>query len=72
MLEILEKLFKDFDSPFLPKGFVKTRRIDDIYEQPALNIQIGDRDITILEDGEITGMGTNVGDAIEWEIYRCG
>ena len=72
MLEILEKIFKDFDSPFLPKGFATTMRVDNIYGKPALNIQIGNRDVTILESGKITGTGTNVGDMAEWEIYRCG
>ena len=70
MLERLEKALKEFHPPFLPTGFVKTRRVDDIYGEPALNIRIGDRDATVLESGEITGAGTNVGDAIEWEIKQ--
>ena len=65
MLEILEAIFKQFPSP---DGFVKTKRLNDIYGQPALNIQIGDRNLTILEDGEITGTGSDVGDARQWKI----
>lgn len=59
LLDTLEEIFERFELPFLPEGFVKlTRQFH--YELPALNIQIGDRDLTILADGEITGQGTLV------------
>jgi len=64
MLEILEAIFEQFPSP---DGFVKTKRVD-TYEKPGLNIEIGDRNVTILEDGKITGSGSNVGDARQWKI----
>jgi|GEM_PF-4492889 len=68
MIQELERLLERFGPPFLPLGFVKTRRLDDIYGQPALNVQIGDRDATILQNGEVTGSGTAVGEAVEWHI----
>lgn len=65
LLDTLEEIFERFEPPFLPEGFVKLTRHDH-YELPALNIQIGDRDLTILANGEITGQGT-VTDR-EWHI----
>jgi len=70
-LKKLQKLFEqDFRSPFLPKGFVKTRDVSDIYKKTALSIDIGDRNITIGENGDFFGAGSNVGEGREWKIER--
>jgi hypothetical protein len=66
----LKKLFDYFSSPFLPEGFVQVSEVNDIYDEPALNIQIGDREITFLENGTPQGAGTNVGDGVKWEIKK--
>lgn len=70
-LKKLQKLIEqDFRPPFLPKGFVRTRDVSDIYKEPALSIDIGDRNITIGKTGEVFGTGTSVGEGIEWKIER--
>ena len=53
-LKKLQKIIKrDFAPPFLPEGFVETRDVSDIYKEPALSIDIGDRNITIGESGKV-------------------
>ena len=47
-----------------------TKDVSDIYKQPALSIDIGDRNITIGETGKVFGAGTGVGDGVEWKIER--
>ncbi len=60
-VEFIEEIMGYFIHPFLPSDLVTTRRVDDIYGEPALNIKIGRRDVTILEDS-ITGAGTTLED----------
>jgi len=70
-LKKLQEIIKqDFRTPFLPKDFVQVRDVSDIYKEPALSIDIGDRNITIGENGQVFGAGTNVGEGIEWRIER--
>jgi len=70
-LKKLQKIIKqEFKTPFLPKGFVNVRDVSDIYKEPALSIDIGDRNITIGEHGQVFGAGSNVGEGIEWKIER--
>lgn len=70
-LKKLQKIIKqDFREPFLPKGFVQVRDVSNIYQEPALSIDIGDRNITIGKMGQVFGAGTNVGDGVEWKIER--
>lgn len=70
-LKKLQKIIKEnFREPFLPKGFVNVRDVSDIYKQPALSIDIGDRNITIGETGHVFGAGTSVGEGVEWKIEK--
>ena len=70
-LEKLSKIIKqDFAPPFLPEGFVNVRDVSDIYKEPALSIDIGDRNITIGETGHVFGAGSGVGEGVEWKIER--
>jgi hypothetical protein len=71
-LERLKKIFDEvFDHPFLPKGFVEAKLVTPLENgTKVLNIRIGDRDISFDEKGLSTGQGTNVGDAVEWEIFK--
>ena len=53
----------------MPEGFAKAQ----IFERPSrriLNLRIGDRDIDFDKEGEGVGSGSNIGDAIQWEIKR--
>lgn len=70
-LKRLQKIIKEnFGTPFLPKGFVNVRDVSDIYKEPALSIDIGDRNITVGESGAVFAAGTSVGEGVEWKIER--
>lgn len=70
MIKEIEAIMRHFGPPSFPGGFVKAKRVDEIYNQPALNVRIGDRDITIMEDGAVAGVGSRVGDNAEWIITK--
>lgn len=68
--KLKEIILENFTEPFLPGGFVKFRDVSDIYKEPALSIDIGDRNITIGGNGDRFAAGSNVDEATEWEIKR--
>lgn len=58
-VEFVEEIMSYFKPPFCSEGLVVVERRDNIYEEPALNIKIEKRDVTILESG-VTGAGTDL------------
>ena len=68
LIQVLENLLARFGPPFLPAGFIEVVRFDDIYDEPALSVRIGDWNVTILESGEMTGSGHRIGGAIKWLV----
>ncbi len=80
IIENIEDLFASFKGASLPKNFVKTKRMDNLYKRKALSIQIGNIEITILElktgfehlncGFVIEGAGTYINDAVKWEIKK--
>lgn len=57
-LEQLQRILNEgFGEPFLKKGSVVASFEDNEDGTKELNIQIGRRDITINEDGEVTSSG---------------
>jgi hypothetical protein len=52
-------LDSQFSPPFLAEGLVETRWIT-WYDEPALSIKIGRRDVVIDESGEIIAEGTSL------------
>ncbi len=56
-VEFVEQLMKNFEPPFCSEGLVRVKRRDEIYKEPALSIQIHNRDVTLTEEG-VVGAGT--------------
>jgi len=62
--KLVKEINECYGEPFLPKGFVRA----EVTERGTLSLYIGDRDGDFDRDGELNGCGTNVGNAVQWEI----
>ena len=68
-----ENMVTDLNSsmgpPFLPEGFAEAEILYD-GEYSQLHLRIGDRDVDYDLNGKRTGSGTNVGEAVQWQITK--
>ena len=66
--EMLQELAREinecYGKPFLPEGFVKAR----ITDYGTLWLDIGDRNGEFNANGERVGSGSNLNEAVEWDI----
>ena len=63
---LANELNECFGEPFLPKGFVRA----EVMKNGTLWLDIGDRNGDFDIEGNRISSGSNVGDAVEYEIKR--
>ena len=64
--ELAGEINECYGKPFLPEGFVKAR----ITDYGTLWLDIGDRNGEFNTDGERVGSGTNLNEAVRWDIQE--
>jgi len=68
--KVMKELNRSFNEPFMPDGFCKARIFKDSWGNKVLQIQLGDRDVEFDSAGNPIASGSNMGEAIEWEIKK--
>ena len=67
--KVAKEFNRSFNAPFMPDGFCEAKVIIS-HSKRILQIRLGDRDVEFDEEGNAIGSGSDVGEAIGWDIKK--
>ncbi|GAI15374.1 unnamed protein product [marine sediment metagenome] len=68
--KVAEEFNRSFNEPFMPDGFCEAEIDKNGRGERILRIRLGDRDVAFDGLGNSIGSGSNVGEAVKWNITR--